>query len=126
MTMTVPANTLRTQIDTDSDSDNDSPRWAPCKAKQIPRKRINHLGIASECAKFAYIVRFKAKRRKITPTKGLPVMHICHTHTPHSQLPCGVYRANNKNTKILGENFGLLLAKKFSQNFFALRFGTQT
>lgn len=78
------------------------------------------------------MVRFAAKKkerkakRKITPKKGLPVMHIYHTHTPQFSAALQGIQTNNKNTKNLGANFGLLLAKKFSQNFFALRFGTQT
>lgn len=53
-------------------------------------------------------------------------MHIYHTHTPQFSAALQGIQTNNKNTKNLGANFGLLLAKKFSQNFFALRFGTQT
>lgn len=98
MTMTVPANTLRTQID------NDSPRWAPCKAKQIPRKRINHLGIASECAKFAYIVKFaarkKAKRERLPQQKGYQLLCISAALIPRiPSCPAGYTGQQQKRKK---------------------------
>lgn len=99
------------------------PRWAPCKAKQIPRKRINHLGIASECAKFAYMVSFAAKQKKEKQRKRLPQKEgyqLCISTTlipRNSQLPCRVYRPTTKTQKTFAQISVCCLPKSFHKTF---------